>query len=57
MLDAYIIQRIRQQRDESRSSERVPLRIEIPVDRPDDRHPAPRKEDEERGIVVIDFTI
>lgn len=57
MLDAYIIQRIRQQREESRSSTGVPLRIEIPVDRPEDRPPTPRKEDEERGVVIIDFTV
>lgn len=57
MLDAYIIQRIRQQRDESRSSTGVPLRIEIPVDRPEDRPPPPRKEEEERGVVIIDFTV
>lgn len=70
MLDAYIIDRIRRER-ESRESGRIPLRIEIPrppsdgpSHRPDYHRQDPsRSEGEEeqdsgeRGMVIIDFTI
>jgi hypothetical protein len=56
MLDSFIIQRIRQER-ESRESARIPLRIEN--NRP--RRPRPEQEAEEekqeRGVAIIDFTI
>ncbi|MFT5686523.1 MAG: hypothetical protein ACI8RZ_007479 [Myxococcota bacterium] len=56
MLDSFIIQRIRQER-ESRESARIPLRIED--NRP--RRPRPDREPEEekpeRGVAIIDFTI
>ena len=60
MLDGYIIERIRKQR-EAAETDRAPLRISIPQP-PDDvspgRTPEPRREaDEERGIVEVDFSI
>ncbi len=60
MLDAYIIDRKRRER-ESREQSRVPLRIEVP--RPavtPENQPPELPEDEEvteRGIVIVDFTI
>ena len=60
MLDAFIIDRIRRER-ESRERGRVPLHIEVP--RPEitrEDHPVdidPDEEVTERGIVIIDFTI
>lgn len=58
MLDAFIIERIRNEREESRGA-RIPLRIEIPAPRPPEpeQRPAPQNADEERGVVTIDFTI
>lgn len=55
MLDAFIINRIRRDRERARKDERVPLRPERPLPpRPEDRR-MPRDEREERGIVEIDF--
>ena len=71
MLDAYIIDRIRRER-ESRESGRIPLRIEVPRPPPDMPRHRPdyedpntdspsrggeESEDGERGMVIIDFTI
>ncbi len=59
MLDAYIIERIRQQR-ERQEPVHEPLRVEIPLQRPPDE---PRGDDEQgdrephRGVIVIDETI
>jgi len=56
MLDAYIIERIRRQREERHDGEREPLRIEVPLDQvpPSDRD---RDEDDRpnRSTVIIDF--
>lgn len=62
MLDAYIIDKIRRER-EPREGDRLPLHIENPFDGPydqDSRRERPeRREDDEpvRGVVIIDFTI
>ena len=57
MLDAYIIDRIRRERErQERETGRVPLRIEVPEPPP----PEPaveRGRREERGTVVIDYTV
>jgi hypothetical protein len=56
MLDAFIIDRIRQRQNRPRESAQIPLRIEVP----EREEPAPRREEkpvEERGIAIIDFTI
>jgi vacuolar-type H+-ATPase subunit F/Vma7 len=56
MLDAFIIERIRQRQDRQRESAQVPLRIEVPVP----EHEPPRrdeKKDDERGVVIIDFNL
>ena len=57
MLDAFIIERIRREREqERRENDFVPLRIEPPPTPRD--APATREESpEERGSVVIDFSI
>ena len=59
MLDAFIIERIRQQRD-GRESVREPLRVEIPLQHQpeepqEDHHDHPAQP--ERGVVIIDDTI
>jgi len=57
MLDAYIIERIRQRQNRPRESAQVPLRIEVPEQR---EEPLPRRDEkpaEERGVAIIDFTI
>lgn len=60
MLDAYIINRIRQQGQESleRGASRIPLRIEVPPPPPDDE-PRPDRDDadRDRGVAIIDFNI
>ncbi len=71
MLDAYIIDRIRRER-EAPVDRRAPLHIEVPREAPrgrtrPDRDPediggpsedeAPRRDDDDRGIAIIDFTI
>ena len=58
MLDAYIIERIRRQREERRDGDFVPLRIEVPT--PPLQGPEREKDEEEkpeRGSVVIDFRV
>ncbi len=59
MLDAFIIERIRQQRH-GQESAREPLRVEIPL-RPEPEEPSPSASDQPeppaRGVVVIDDTI
>jgi hypothetical protein len=59
MLDAFIIERIRQQRRQQESTIQIPLRIEVPpeFERPRTPERAEHKEESERGIAVIDFTI
>jgi hypothetical protein len=57
MLDAFIIERIRQQRHEAT---REPLRVEIPLRQvPEDLDPGQETEPEEpqRGVVIIDDTV
>lgn len=57
MLDAYIIDRIRRERDRVREhDDRIPLHIEPPRAPPRDED---RREDEEqkRGSTVIDFRL
>lgn len=63
MLDAFIIQRIRQEQ-ESRRPAREPMRIEIPREpppgyrgQPDPRRDGPGDTDGERGVAIIDFTV
>lgn len=59
MLDAFIIDRIRQRQNRSREAQ-VPLRIEVPVPEPKDPRREDRRDerkDEERGVVIVDFTI
>ena len=57
MLDAYIIDRIRQSQNRPRESAQVPLRIEVPEHREEPRPRREEKPNEERGIAIIDFTI
>lgn len=57
MLDAYIIDRIRRQKRPHEDA-RIPLQIEVP--RPPEEpasHREERREHEERGVTVIDFSI
>jgi hypothetical protein len=57
MLDSFIIERIRREREREREGARVPLRIEPPpppVRRPPEEEP---EREQERGSVVIDFQL
>ncbi len=56
MLDSFIIQRIRQER-ESRESARIPLQIEDNLPRRPRPEREPEEEKPERGVAIIDFTI
>ena len=56
MLDSFIIQRIRQER-ESRESARIPLRIENNLPRRPHPDQEAEEEKQERGVAIIDFTI
>jgi len=58
MLDAYIIQKIRSEKEQEVESSGAPLRIEVPYDREtseDLDHDDGDSED--RGVVIIDYTM
>ncbi len=58
MLDAYIIDRIR--REKEAPNKRGVQRVQIEAPRPDRRPPPPSREEDpvrERGVVIIDFNI
>jgi len=56
MLDAYIIDRIRREREEQdRRQSRVPLHIEPPPPPRRDEAPDHGEHDSDRGSTVIDF--
>jgi hypothetical protein len=56
MLDAFIIDRIRQQQIRHKESQ-IPLRIEAPETEPPTRPEEQEKDKQERGVVIIDFSI
>jgi len=56
MLDAFIIDHIRREK-ERRIDDRPSLQIEVPPHRPDAEPQQPKRQDEDRGIIEIDFTI
>ena len=53
MLPPFIIEQIRRREEQERARHEQPM-LEIPVDRPAPRTPAP-EEKGERGVVVIDL--
>ncbi len=60
MLDSFIIDRIRREREQrERDEARRPLQIERPMPPPPqaERPQRPREEDSPRGSVVIDFRV
>ncbi|MEQ1505079.1 MAG: hypothetical protein ABMB14_22790 [Myxococcota bacterium] len=57
MLDAYIIDRIRSERERARQRERVPLHIEPPRIPPPNEDRREDDEKRERGTVEIDFQV
>lgn len=56
MLDAFIIEKIQQERELHERSQEA-LRIEPSPELDRDRDAAPSKDEAERGIAIIDFTI
>ena len=57
MLDAYIIERIRRERDAERNEGNfVPLRIEVPRE-PPPLAPDEKEPEDERGSIIIDFNL
>lgn len=57
MLDSFIIERIRREREQARERAYQPLRIERRPPPPPDRGPEVTKDDDERGSVIIDFRV
>lgn len=58
MLDAYIIDRIRKEKERREQHDRrIPLHIENHVERPAEREDRDRHEEGERGSVIIDFQV
>jgi hypothetical protein len=59
MLDAYIIDRIRREQERSQQTDRrLPLQIENPRPvRPDAEERDEKPSDDQRGSVVIDYTL
>jgi hypothetical protein len=54
MLPPFIIEQIRRREEQERARREQP-RLEIPVDRPAPRAPAPADDAGERGVIVIDL--
>ena len=56
MLPPFIIDQIRRREEQERARHEQP-RLELPIDRPAPRVPAPQVPDEagERGVIVIDL--
>lgn len=59
MLDAYIIQKIRNEKEKEVESSGAPLRIDVPFDRSQSNDDLDQDEGdaEDRGVVIIDFTM
>ncbi len=56
MLDAFIIDRIRRER-EAAHDHRAPVQIEVPPADPDPQPRTPFESEAERGIIEVDFSI
>jgi len=59
MLDAYIIQKIRNEKEKEVESSGAPLRIDVPFDRgqTQDDLDSDDGDSEDRGVVIIDYTM
>jgi hypothetical protein len=58
MLDAFIIHRIREAREDRGVVQQIPLRIDVPPGPPPSEREGREAEDEgDAGVVEIDFTI
>ena len=60
MLDAYIIERIRRERESREQGKRLPLRVNIPRPMPRDprrKSEQPISQDRERGITIVDYGV
>lgn len=58
MLDAYIIDRIRKERERREQHDRrIPLHIENHVERPPERRDEERPDENERGSTIVDFQL
>lgn len=58
MLDAYIIDRIRKERERREQHDRrIPLHIENHVERPPEREKERPDDGHDRGSVIIDFQV
>lgn len=56
MLDAYIIERIRKERENNQQrGALIPLRIETPRYEPAPEEEAPTTDESDRGSIVVDF--
>jgi hypothetical protein len=55
MLDPWIIEEIKKR--ERQKDEQPSVVIELPIQGPEDRRPAPGSEDPPRGVAIIDYGI
>lgn len=56
MLDAFIIDRIRRERDLGRE-QWLPVQIDVPIPEPEPQPRHPFESEAERGIIDVDFSI
>ncbi len=54
MLPGFIIDQIRQREEEEQAKRQIP-QIQLPVPIPDGSKPPERKDDSDRGVVIIDL--
>ncbi len=57
MLDAYIIRKIKQEKEAETS--RAPLHIEVPVEQqpPEEEADSVEEDPRDRGVVIVDYTV
>ncbi len=57
MLDAYIIRKIKQEKEAETS--RAPLHIEVPLEpqRPEEEADGAEEDREDRGVVILDYSV
>ena len=60
MLDAFIIEKIRRDRESRSNQQQIPLHVEIPMEPSRRDDPRARREEDEpnkRGVTIVDYSI